>query len=82
MRHIEVLFFSFQPPRVKCLTKLWHPNINLDGDICLSLLRQTSIDEHGWAPTRRLKDVVWGLNSLFTVSKYKQERKSCLILTL
>ena len=20
----------------------------------------------GWAPTRRLKDVIWGLNSLFT----------------
>lgn len=53
---------------VKCLTKLWHPNISEDGDICLSLLRQTSIDEHGWAPTRRLKDVVWGLNALFTVS--------------
>lgn len=22
----------------------------------------------GWAPTRTLKDVIWGLNSLFTVS--------------
>ncbi|KAJ2940735.1 hypothetical protein O0L34_g14846 [Tuta absoluta] len=58
--------YNMAPPKVKCLTKLWHPNINVDGDICLSLLRQTSIDEHGWAPTRRLKDVVWGLNSLFT----------------
>ncbi|CAH2256818.1 NEDD8-conjugating enzyme UBE2F-like [Pararge aegeria] len=58
--------YNMEPPKVKCLTRLWHPNINLDGDICLSLLRQTSIDEHGWAPTRRLKDVVWGLNSLFT----------------
>lgn len=25
----------------------------------------------GWAPTRKLKDVVWGLNSLFTVSLKK-----------
>ncbi|GBP12340.1 NEDD8-conjugating enzyme UBE2F [Eumeta japonica] len=58
--------YNMEPPQVKCLTKLWHPNISEDGDICLSLLRQTSIDEHGWAPTRRLKDVVWGLNSLFT----------------
>ncbi|XP_059051740.1 NEDD8-conjugating enzyme UBE2F-like [Achroia grisella] len=58
--------YNMAPPKVKCVTRLWHPNINLDGDICLSLLRQTSIDEHGWAPTRRLKDVVWGLNSLFT----------------
>ncbi|VVC94932.1 unnamed protein product [Leptidea sinapis] len=58
--------YNMAPPTVKCLTRLWHPNINVNGDICLSLLRQTSIDEHGWAPTRRLKDVVWGLNSLFT----------------
>ncbi|RZF41953.1 hypothetical protein LSTR_LSTR015577 [Laodelphax striatellus] len=54
------------PPSVKCLTKLWHPNISEEGDICLSLLRQNSIDGLGWAPTRRLKDVIWGLNSLFT----------------
>lgn len=56
-----------QPPKVKCSTKLWHPNISTNGDICLSLLRQNSIDGLGWAPTRTLKDVIWGLNSLFTV---------------
>ncbi|KAE8750417.1 hypothetical protein FOCC_FOCC002711 [Frankliniella occidentalis] len=58
--------YNMAPPEVKCLTKLWHPNISEDGDICLSLLRQNSIDSLGWAPTRRIKDVVWGLNSLFT----------------
>jgi ubiquitin-conjugating enzyme E2 F len=62
-----VLNHIFQPPIVKCLTKLWHPNISEDGDVCLSILRQSSIDGMGWAPTRKLKDVVWGLNSLFTV---------------
>ncbi|KAF7996279.1 hypothetical protein HCN44_001911 [Aphidius gifuensis] len=58
--------YNMTPPKVKCLTKLWHPNINEDGDVCLSLLRQNSIDGMGWAPTRKLKDVVWGINSLFT----------------
>lgn len=58
--------YNMAPPQVKCLTKLWHPNISEEGDICLSLLRQSSIDGLGWAPTRKLKDVVWGLNSLFT----------------
>ena len=53
---------------MKCETKLWHPNISEEGDICLSLLRKNSIDGLGWAPTRRLKDVIWGLNSLFSVS--------------
>lgn len=64
--------FVLQPPKVKCLTKLWHPNISVNGDICLSLLRQNSIDGLGWAPTRKLKDVIWGLNSLFTVCRKKQ----------
>ncbi|KAL6444332.1 NEDD8-conjugating enzyme UBE2F-like [Cataglyphis hispanica] len=58
--------YNMTPPIVKCLTKLWHPNISEDGDVCLSILRQSSIDGLGWAPTRKLKDVVWGLNSLFT----------------
>ncbi|XP_011305279.1 NEDD8-conjugating enzyme UBE2F [Fopius arisanus] len=58
--------YNMTPPKVKCITKLWHPNINEDGDVCLSILRQSSLDGMGWAPTRKLKDVVWGINSLFT----------------
>ncbi|XP_071942519.1 NEDD8-conjugating enzyme UBE2F-like isoform X2 [Antedon mediterranea] len=58
--------YNIVPPKVKCLTRLWHPNITEDdGSICLSLLREHSVDGTGWAPTRRLKDVVWGLSSLF-----------------
>jgi ubiquitin-conjugating enzyme E2 F len=58
--------YNIVPPKVKCLTRIWHPNINEDGEVCLSLLRQNSLDSLGWAPTRRLKDVIWGLNSLFS----------------
>uniref|UniRef100_T1JHW8 E2 NEDD8-conjugating enzyme n=1 Tax=Strigamia maritima TaxID=126957 RepID=T1JHW8_STRMM len=58
--------YNLMPPKVKCNTRLWHPNITEQGEICLSLLRENSVDGLGWTPTRRLKDVVWGLNSLFT----------------
>ena len=58
--------YNMSPPTVKCCTRIWHPNINEEGQVCLSILRQSSIDGMGWAPTRRLKDVIWGLNSLFT----------------
>lgn len=54
------------PPIVKCLTRVWHPNINEDGSICLSLLRQNSLDGFGWMPTRRIHDVILGLDQLFT----------------
>ncbi|XP_005090567.1 NEDD8-conjugating enzyme UBE2F [Aplysia californica] len=58
--------YNIVPPKVACTTKLYHPNITEVGEVCLSLLRQSSYDSMGWAPTRKLKDVVWGLNSLFT----------------
>ena len=58
--------YNNKPPNVLCLTRLWHPNINETGEVCLSILRETSIDGTGWSPARRLKDVVLGLNSLFT----------------
>uniref|UniRef100_A0A452DTU7 E2 NEDD8-conjugating enzyme n=1 Tax=Capra hircus TaxID=9925 RepID=A0A452DTU7_CAPHI len=35
------------------------------GEICLSVLREHPVDGTGWAPTRTLNHVVWGLNSLF-----------------
>ncbi|XP_072401971.1 NEDD8-conjugating enzyme UBE2F-like isoform X1 [Diabrotica undecimpunctata] len=58
--------YNMVPPVVKCLTKLWHPNITESGEVCLSLLRRHSMDGMGWSPIRRLNDVVWGLNALFT----------------
>ena len=122
--------YNIEPPTVSCQSKLWHPNITPEGEVCLSLLRsvagysrlclsgsvrpclsvrvclsvslsnfkfyeqdpeveshlkrlgggsirgrffspfpvssrQNSIDGMGWSPTRRLKDVIWGLSSLF-----------------
>lgn len=68
--YCDVLSFLqclFQPPLVRCTTKLWHPNITESGEVCLSLLRRHSVDGMGWSPIRRLNDVVWGLHALFTV---------------
>jgi len=58
--------YNIKPPHVCCETKIWHPNISENGEVCLSLLREHTLDGSGWAPTRKLKDIVWGLNSLFT----------------
>ncbi|XP_038071506.1 NEDD8-conjugating enzyme UBE2F-like [Patiria miniata] len=58
--------YNIVPPTVKCLTRIWHPNISEDGNICLSILREHSVDGTGWAPTRRMKDVAWGLSFLFS----------------
>lgn len=58
--------YNLKPPHAECKTCLWHPNITEDGKVCLSILREHSMDGTGWLPTRTLKEVVWGLNSLFT----------------
>ncbi|KAL5964394.1 NEDD8-conjugating enzyme UBE2F [Taenia solium] len=58
--------YNHVPPIVKCTTKIWHPNIDEEGRICLSLLRPSSLDASGWAPTRKLSEVIWGLESLFS----------------
>ncbi|XP_059559701.1 NEDD8-conjugating enzyme UBE2F isoform X3 [Myotis daubentonii] len=50
--------YNMVPPKVRCLTRIWHPNITETGEICLSLLREHSIDGTGWAPTRTLKDLL------------------------
>lgn len=57
--------YNIKPPVAVCKTKIWHPNITENGDICLSILREHAIDGTGWLPTRTLKDVVWGLDALF-----------------
>ncbi|PAV78267.1 hypothetical protein WR25_17663 isoform D [Diploscapter pachys] len=49
--------YNIVPPTVKCLTRIWHPNIAEDGAICLSILRQNSLDAFGWRPTRNLSEV-------------------------
>ncbi|CAF0799268.1 unnamed protein product [Didymodactylos carnosus] len=65
---VEVpITYNMMPPKVTCRTKIWHPNINEDGQICLSILREASVDgKVGWLPTRTLKDVIFGLDQLFT----------------
>ncbi|KAG7467239.1 hypothetical protein MATL_G00151130 [Megalops atlanticus] len=47
--------YNMVPPKAKCLTQIWHPNITEAGGICLSILREHSTDGTGWAQTRTLK---------------------------
>jgi ubiquitin-conjugating enzyme E2 M len=51
--------YPHEPPRVKCETRVYHPNIDLEGNVCLNILRED------WKPVLSLSAVVYGLLHLF-----------------
>ncbi|TDH68905.1 hypothetical protein CCR75_000327 [Bremia lactucae] len=51
--------YPHDPPKVRCLTKIYHPNIDLDGNVCLNILRED------WKPVLDINSVIYGLIYLF-----------------
>ncbi|KAK1292250.1 NEDD8-conjugating enzyme Ubc12 [Acorus calamus] len=52
--------YPHEAPKVKCKTKVYHPNIDLEGNVCLNILRED------WKPVLNINTIVYGLNLLFT----------------
>lgn len=53
------LKYPFQGPKVTCIDKIYHPNIDLLGGVCVNVLRP-------WKPTYSTQIVLFGLLFLFT----------------
>jgi ubiquitin-conjugating enzyme E2 M len=51
--------YPHEPPKVKCLTKIYHPNIDLQGNVCLNILRED------WKPVLTISSIAMGLDFLF-----------------
>ncbi|KAF3933188.1 hypothetical protein ABW19_dt0210299 [Dactylella cylindrospora] len=51
--------FPHEPPKVLCKQKIYHPNIDLEGKVCLNILRED------WKPVLNLNAVIVGLQYLF-----------------
>jgi ubiquitin-conjugating enzyme E2 M len=51
--------YPHDPPKVKCTQKIYHPNVDLEGNVCLNILRED------WKPVLNLNSVMVGLQYLF-----------------
>ncbi len=51
--------YPHDPPRCTCTTKIYHPNIDLSGNVCLNILRAD------WKPILGVSIVLIGLKMLF-----------------
>ncbi|XP_068665781.1 NEDD8-conjugating enzyme Ubc12-like [Aristolochia californica] len=62
--------YPHEAPKVKCKTKVYHPNIDLEGNVCLNILRED------WKPVLNINTIIYGLHHLFTQPNHEDPLNS------
>ena len=62
-----------KPPKMKMISELWHPNIENNGDVCISILHEPGDDAFGyekacerWLPIHTIESIVVSVISMLS----------------
>ncbi|KAI5477811.1 hypothetical protein MNV49_005895 [Pseudohyphozyma bogoriensis] len=65
--------FPLNPPKMKFITEMWHPNIYKNGDVCISILHAPGVDQYGyedagerWMPVHGVESILISVISLLS----------------
>ena len=65
--------FPIQPPKMRFITPMWHPNIYADGVVCISILHAPGEDQYGyedagerWMPVHTVESILLSVISLLS----------------
>lgn len=40
--------YPMKPPKLTFISKMWHPNVHSNGDVCISILHEPGDDKYGY----------------------------------
>ena len=66
--------FPQNPPEMKFITEMWHPNIYKDGKVCISILHSPGVDQFNeqekaderWRPSLGVEQIIISVISMLT----------------
>uniref|UniRef100_A0A8C4WZ71 Cell division cycle 34 n=1 Tax=Eptatretus burgeri TaxID=7764 RepID=A0A8C4WZ71_EPTBU len=65
--------YPYSPPSFRFLTKMWHPNVYENGDVCISILHPPTDDPQSgelpserWNPTQNVRTILLSVISLLS----------------
>jgi len=63
--------YPLNPPKMKFTSEMWHPNIYLDGNVCISILHAPGEDpnhyekpEERWSPVQSVEKILLSVISM------------------
>ncbi|PIK48102.1 putative ubiquitin-conjugating enzyme E2 G1-like [Apostichopus japonicus] len=63
--------YPLKPPKMKFISEIWHPNIDIHGDVCISILHEPGDDKWGyedakerWVPVHSVESILLSVISM------------------